>query len=189
MSWLTHWEKPSGIVSSIIRATIFFNTTALEDRTWASVDLVGWSIIEISIYIVTGCLPHMKPLVSHYTPAWLRRFLRSTLTTIKTGSGGKSAASRYLSSKSMGTTRSKPGNGAGLGGENEDAIELTAPEEDLHRVRTNASLPESPRASGLRPPRPTIVTSGNDRDIMSPAVPALSPGQIMVTREVRLTRT
>ncbi|KAF3771402.1 hypothetical protein M406DRAFT_24719, partial [Cryphonectria parasitica EP155] len=57
-----------GIVSSIVRATVFFDTAAFDDRTWASVDLVGWSIIETSVYIITGCLPHLRPLVSHYTP-------------------------------------------------------------------------------------------------------------------------
>lgn len=186
MPALTH-QDISGIVASIIRATIFFNTTALEDRTFASVDLVGWSIIEISIYIVTGCLPHMKPLVSHYTPAWLRRFLRNTITTIKTSSTGKSGASKYFSSKSAGTS-SKANGERRLGGENEDSIELTAPEEDLERAPTNTSLSDSPRPS-RPPPRPTIATLHNERKLRASDLPVLSPGQIVVTREVRLERT
>lgn len=136
---------------------------------------------------MTGCLPHMKPLVSHYTPAWLRRFLRSTITTIKTGSNGKSGASKYFSSRSAGTS-SKGNVERRLGGENEDSIELTAPEEDLERAPTNISLSDNPRPSGPRVSRPTIATLHNDRKLKAAALPVLSPGQIVVTKEVRLER-
>ncbi|KAK2606737.1 hypothetical protein N8I77_005468 [Diaporthe amygdali] len=51
-----------GLVASIVRVQIFFTTAAFKDRTWASVDLCGWSVIEVGTYIITACLPEMKPL-------------------------------------------------------------------------------------------------------------------------------
>jgi hypothetical protein len=39
-----------GIVASIIRATVFFSTSAFSDSTFASVDLLGWSVVETGSY-------------------------------------------------------------------------------------------------------------------------------------------
>lgn len=78
----------SGIVASIIRATIFFGTEAFADETWASVDLVGWSIIETSVYIITCCLPNLRPLISHYTPKWLKKAAKLSVTR-STGANSK----------------------------------------------------------------------------------------------------
>ncbi|KAL8393792.1 hypothetical protein RB599_006027 [Gaeumannomyces hyphopodioides] len=73
-----------GIVASIIRAATFFNTSAFGDRTLASVQLVGWSIIETSTYIITNCMASMRPLLSRYAPAWLKSAARWTTS----GGGG-----------------------------------------------------------------------------------------------------
>ncbi|KAK8074235.1 hypothetical protein PG994_005134 [Apiospora phragmitis] len=114
-----------GIVSSIIRAVTFFSTAAFADRTFASVALVGWSVIETGTYIITNCLASLKPLLNYYAPAWLKRLVRSTVHSV----------TKYGSSN--GTSRA----GAGGGGNNsssaarstaarkqqpqEDEIELT----------------------------------------------------------------
>ncbi|PSR78342.1 hypothetical protein BD289DRAFT_344144, partial [Coniella lustricola] len=70
-----------GIVASIVRTSVFFSTSAFGDRTWASIDLVGWSIIETGVYIITCCLPHLKPLVSRYTPAGVKSFFKSSVSS------------------------------------------------------------------------------------------------------------
>lgn len=152
-------------------------------------DLVGWSIIETSVYIITGCLPHLKPLVSHYTPAWLRGFLRTTITTLRTpGSSRKGAGSRYWSSRSGATTIKGGGRYPEPDGQPEDAIELTGPAEDLHRDNTNVlMMPGRPLSLESHPRISTEASVGETR--AGGLAPVLSPGQIVVTKEVRMTRT
>jgi hypothetical protein len=53
-----------GLVTSIIRFTIFFNVTDLTyDGTFISADLAIWSMVEPGIYLVAACLPTLRPLV------------------------------------------------------------------------------------------------------------------------------
>lgn len=61
----------SGIIASIIRASVFFRTAAFADRTWASVDLIGWSIVEVGSYVTTNCLLHYRRLATYYRRLWL----------------------------------------------------------------------------------------------------------------------
>ncbi|ORY66099.1 uncharacterized protein BCR38DRAFT_456740 [Pseudomassariella vexata] len=68
-----------GVVASIIRAKTFFQTSAFSDRTFASVELVGWSIIETGTYIIATCLPHLRPLIVKYTPQWLKGLVHRTI--------------------------------------------------------------------------------------------------------------
>lgn len=56
----------------------------------ASVALVGWSIIETGTYIITNCLATLKPLVTHFTPAWLRMAMRWTVASASYGMSGHS---------------------------------------------------------------------------------------------------
>ncbi len=55
-------EFNSGLVSSIIRFTIFFQNEAFVDGTWASVNLMTWTLIEPGIYIIAACLPNLRAL-------------------------------------------------------------------------------------------------------------------------------
>ncbi|KAK0625011.1 hypothetical protein B0T17DRAFT_475005, partial [Bombardia bombarda] len=61
-----------GVVASIVRAITFFSNSAFNDRTWAGVPLTGWSIVEASCYIIANCLPHLRPLIIHFSPQWLK---------------------------------------------------------------------------------------------------------------------
>ncbi|KAK3377394.1 integral membrane protein [Lasiosphaeria ovina] len=61
-----------GVVASVVRATMLFSNSAFDDRTWASVLLCGWSVVESSCYITANCLSSMRPLVSHFAPQWLK---------------------------------------------------------------------------------------------------------------------
>ncbi|KAH6693896.1 integral membrane protein [Plectosphaerella plurivora] len=74
-----------GIVASIIRAAMFFSTSAFEDRTRASVLLVGFSILEASMYIIAACLPHLRPLVARHAPDWFLSIVRKSLSQTSTG--------------------------------------------------------------------------------------------------------
>lgn len=163
---------------------------------------MGWSIIETSVYIITGCLPHLRPIVSHYTPPWLKNLARSTISTLRTGSskstgrsGGRSGGggSRYWSSKLSGNNTTTKGSGGGGGGgryrpdsgqlEEEDAIELTRPTESLRR----SSLQDRPLSLEIHP-RINTEASADERGAGGlGSIP--SPGQIVVTKEILMTRT
>lgn len=53
----------------------------------ASVDLIGWSIVETSAYILTNCLPHFRPLLAHYLPSSLRQAFKSKAGNSSPGAG------------------------------------------------------------------------------------------------------
>lgn len=119
-------------MASIIRATIFFGTEAFADETWASVDLVGWSIIETSVYIITCCLPNLRPLVSHYTPAWLKKAVKLTVTRSTAGN------SKGLSGIHKSTSFGHSLHSSKKGPHTEDAIELTGRKDSTTWVRTDS---------------------------------------------------
>lgn len=135
----------------------------------ASVDLIGWSIIETSVYIITNCLPHFRPLIAHYTPASVKKALKNM------GSSLGGATSHY--------NRSHKG-GYGYGGAS-GAMNSKVPssslttgqrdEEDMIALTEQKSWPVG---------RDDVRSLDGERVGMPKAV---SPG-IRVTREVRLTR-
>lgn len=199
-------------MASIIRATVFFGTAAFGDSTWASVDLIGWSIIETSVYIITGCLPHLKPVISHYTPGWLKRAIKSTVGSLPTKMGsskGRSGIKSYGhgTSKSRSTRRDQKSQ---LGGQStvspdDDSIELTS-HNTLKGAVSVSSM--SNQSDGLHSPGndvwpPTSYQMNGPDNDMSPRVdirsssleydqnqesPPQTAGQITVTREIKMTR-
>lgn len=198
----------SGIIASIIRARIFFSTAAFGDRTFASVDLVGWSIIETSVYIITGCLPHLRALVSHYTPASVKQAIKNTMSsaTARYGSKSKGGTSGFSGSKSFNTNHSKKGNTVQVHALDDDAIELTRQNnswnrlsgggaEDLERGGAGAGGPPGTGMSArsgdtwLQDASPTVnVRSSQDVFQSRDRLGTPNDGQIKVTTEVRLTR-
>ncbi|KAF2790860.1 hypothetical protein K505DRAFT_364341 [Melanomma pulvis-pyrius CBS 109.77] len=53
-----------GIVTSVIRFSVFFNVKALAtDGTYISADLAVWSLVEPGMYLLAACLPTIRPLV------------------------------------------------------------------------------------------------------------------------------
>ncbi|KAK7973371.1 hypothetical protein PG996_007598 [Apiospora saccharicola] len=106
-----------GIVSSIIRAVTFFSTSAFADRTFASVALVGWSVIETGTYIITNCLASLKPLLNYYSPAWLKKLIHNTVHSV-TKYGSSNGTSKSSGTGSRSTARKQPQ-------PQEDEIELT----------------------------------------------------------------
>ncbi|KAL2863974.1 uncharacterized protein BJX67DRAFT_229130 [Aspergillus lucknowensis] len=57
-----------GIVTSVLRMTIFFRQNALTDPTWVSVELGIWTVVEGAIIIIAACLPPIWPLISRILP-------------------------------------------------------------------------------------------------------------------------
>ena len=53
----------SGLVASIVRFAIFFNSDALEDPTWKSAYLNIWTIVEPGTYFMAACLPALRPIL------------------------------------------------------------------------------------------------------------------------------
>lgn len=146
----------SGLVASIIRARIFFATSALSDETWASVDLIGWSIVETSVYIITCCLPHLRPLIAHLTPRWVKKAVHLTVTK-SYGGGTKSGLSGIHKSTAISHSHqsafthshhSKAGRDDRLDG---SAIELTGPRDSATWV-DGVSGDDFDRLSAHSPP-------------------------------------
>lgn len=54
----------SGLVTSILRFVIFTRGNAIKDGTWSATELMIWSLIEPNIYLISACLPAMRPLLS-----------------------------------------------------------------------------------------------------------------------------
>ena len=53
----------SGLGASIARFAAFFQRDPVGDPTWVSVELMMWTIIEVSVYLIAACLPTLRPLV------------------------------------------------------------------------------------------------------------------------------
>lgn len=195
-----------GIIASIIRARIFFSTAAFGDRTFASVDLVGWSIIETSVYIITGCLPHLRALVSHYTPAAIKKVLKNTLNSATNSYGKSKGTSGFSGSKSY---PSKKGNvSSQVHALDDDAIELARQNNHWNRLSGGGGGGSSSsrgdddleRGGGsgmgvrttetwLQDASPvTNVRSSQDVYQSRDRLGAPVDGPITVTTEVRLTR-
>ena len=92
----------SGLVSSIVRFTIFFQNEAFVDGTWKSVDLMTWTLIEPGIYLIAACLPNLRPLWHHskekMPSTWLSK-LSSTRSSPPENPSTKTtttARSRYI---------------------------------------------------------------------------------------------
>ncbi|KAK1970197.1 integral membrane protein [Colletotrichum sublineola] len=158
-----------GVVASIIRAWIFFQTSAFADRTWASVGLVGWSIIETGTYIIAACLPAFRPMISHYTPPWLKSLVRKTVAHAS-GSVSKPGGSR--------STQKRRG---------DDEMELTA-HSGKHTFESESDMggdEERGYAGVVRAPtgERTVEVRTSD-DMMKGG--GTKGGQIRVTTEVKL---
>ena len=51
-----------GLIASIVRVGIFFRNDAFKDRTWTSVQLLIWTVVEVSVVLIAACLPTLRPL-------------------------------------------------------------------------------------------------------------------------------
>ncbi|KAG8161100.1 hypothetical protein KVR01_009364 [Diaporthe batatas] len=191
-----------GIIASIIRARIFFSTAAFGDRTFASVDLVGWSIIETSVYIITGCLPHLRALVSHYTPAAVKKALKSTYNSATTRYGKSKGTSGFSGSKSY--PSKKTNTSSQVHALDDDAIELTRQNNQWNRLSGGGSAADLERGGApltavsarsgetwLQDASPVTSTNvSRSQDVFESRDRLGTPvdGAITVTTEVRLTR-
>lgn len=53
----------SGLVTSIIRFTTFFEKNSFVDGTWSAVDLIIWTQVETGVYLISACLMTYRPLL------------------------------------------------------------------------------------------------------------------------------
>ncbi|TQN69079.1 Satratoxin biosynthesis SC1 cluster protein 4 [Colletotrichum shisoi] len=151
-----------GVVASIIRA---------------SVGLVGWSIVETGTYIIAACLPHLRPMISHYTPPWLKSMVRKTI------SQASNSVSKGTNSKNMQSRRHR---------DDEDEVELTArPRKRMTDAESDAPGDEERGyAGGVWSPASgsTVEVRKSDDMINGDKWAREGEGQIRVTTEVKLER-
>jgi hypothetical protein len=60
---LTFATGSIGLATSILRFDSFFKGNAVADGTWASVDLMTWTLVEPDVYLIAACLPTYRPLL------------------------------------------------------------------------------------------------------------------------------
>jgi hypothetical protein len=53
----------SGCVASVISMVLFFKRDAFKDPTWASVQLMSWTLAEPGVIFICACLPSLWPLL------------------------------------------------------------------------------------------------------------------------------
>jgi hypothetical protein len=68
----------SGCVASFISMAYFFHLNAFSDSTWASIQLMSWTLAEPGVVFICACLPALWPLVLVFLPR---------ITTARTKSG------------------------------------------------------------------------------------------------------
>ena len=73
MNNYTDMNASSGLVSSCIRFAVFFTEDAFADPTWASIDLNKWTVIEPGMYLISACLPSLRPLLTKFKFGSARR--------------------------------------------------------------------------------------------------------------------
>lgn len=47
-----------------MRFVIFTRGSAIKDGTWSATELMIWSIIEPNVYLISACLPAMRPILT-----------------------------------------------------------------------------------------------------------------------------
>ena len=95
---LTFLTGSVGLIASAFRLGTFFRNDASTDGTFASVELMSWTIIEPGIYLVAACLPALRPLIqriptgtplAHPSTEWTPKYSDGTIAAIQLeGHGG-----------------------------------------------------------------------------------------------------
>ena len=95
-----------GLIASIFRFTTFFQNNAISDGTFASVDLMSWTIIEPGIYLVASCLPPLRPLIHRIAKATSHAYL-SDQWPAKYGDGDPDSSTAYIKPQGLGDFKSE----------------------------------------------------------------------------------
>ena len=56
-------SNASGLITSIVRFTTFFQKNSFVDGTWSAVDLIVWTQVETGVYLISACLMTYRPLL------------------------------------------------------------------------------------------------------------------------------
>lgn len=89
-----------------ISFTNIFQKNAIIDGTFASVDLMSWTIIEPGIYLVVACLPPLRPLIHRIAKAASHTYL-SKQWTPKHGDRDRDSSTADIKLKDLGVLRSE----------------------------------------------------------------------------------
>jgi hypothetical protein len=83
----------SGLITSIVRFTTFFNTDGQADSTWTAIQLGAISITETGVYLMAACLPTYRSLFmtvrkrAGLSTGWSRGTGKDTGNTSRSGDG------------------------------------------------------------------------------------------------------
>ena len=60
--FLTRLIVSSGIVTSIIRISLFFTTDLFADPTYNCITTMTWTTVEPCVYLIAACMPSIRPM-------------------------------------------------------------------------------------------------------------------------------
>ena len=171
---LTFLTGSVGLIASIFRFTTFFQNNAITDGTFASVDLMSWTIIEPGIYLVAACLPPLRPLIHRIAKAASHAY-SSNQWTPKYGGGDRDSSTADIKLQGLGGLKSEnhhlpsgfhrlPDGNESIGHRSEDETILvgnysSAKESDRQSTR-NACI-EDRNAPQIRVDHDILVTTSN----------------------------
>ncbi|KAF2799237.1 hypothetical protein K505DRAFT_266182 [Melanomma pulvis-pyrius CBS 109.77] len=96
-----------GCIASFISMVLFFRLDAFSDNTWASVQLMSWTLAEPGVIFICACLPALWPLMLSFMPR---------IATLRYGSRNTTNQQGYI--------ESQQGAGEGVNSSNDDSIPL-----------------------------------------------------------------
>ncbi|KAF9698550.1 hypothetical protein EKO04_003923 [Ascochyta lentis] len=88
--------------ASLYRIITILRLVSSRDISWAKSDVFLWSSVEPSIGIISGCLPVLRPLMTHILESWF-----SFVPAIRKSSSDKSSSSRKFSMSPLETISKK----------------------------------------------------------------------------------
>ena len=62
---VTFLTESLGLLVSLFRFVTPFHNDAVTDGTFASVDLMTWTVVERGTYLIAACLLPLRPLMEH----------------------------------------------------------------------------------------------------------------------------
>ena len=171
---LTFLTGSVGLIASIFRFTTFFQNDAITDGTFASVDLMSWTIIEPGIYLLAACLPPLRPLLHRIAKAVSHAY-SSKQWTPKDGDGDREGSTADIKLQGLGGLRSEnhhlpsgfhrlADGGESIGNRSEDETSLvgnysSAKENDRQPARNNRG--EDRKAPHIRVDHDVLVTTSD----------------------------
>ncbi|KAK3945719.1 putative integral membrane protein [Diplogelasinospora grovesii] len=146
-----------GCVASFIRMDIFFQLNAFSDNTWASIQLMAWTLAEPGVILICACMPSLWPMIVRCVPS-IKGTIRGKSGNPKYAGGGSSGSSHSRAVLEREPKHPQPLRGAsGIWSGNNEFIQLKDVEDQPTTVyEVGTSYPDKSQDGILR----SVTVSG-----------------------------